>query len=271
VRARPLALAMLVAAVGHGLWLGHAELRLRRQPLPQALRSRDDSPELLEFSRLPPEPLAPAPIPLPPEETSPPPPPLPEKGSANSSATAKPQEKAVAPPAAPSSSPRGGSRVTNPVAIKSALNKAAATKPPASEPPAIKPPASKPAASRPAVAQPTAARPQSPRPPQPPGQREEPSLTPLRRLAEARRKGPPRLHGERLQSWRSLWQGAEAGTSPPAALVERGEESELRRIPLATARADGLEPSHGEVLRLDDHLLLAWIDGSQLWLLRAPA
>ncbi|MFM8605118.1 MAG: hypothetical protein ACKOBY_06275 [Cyanobium sp.] len=45
---------------------------------------------------------------------------------------------------------------------------------------------------------------------------------------------------------------------------------ELRRIPLARARADGLDPSHGEVLRLDDHLLLAWIEGSQLWLLRAP-
>lgn len=99
--------------------------------------------------------------------------------------------------------------------------------------------------------------------------KEEPS--PLRRLQEARRQGPVRLQGEQLQSWRSLWQAAEPDPSPPAALEGRGEESELRRIPLARARADGIDPSHGEVLRLDDHLLLAWIDGGQLWLLRAPA
>ncbi len=276
MRARSLALAMLVAVVGHALWLAHAELRLRRQPLPRALRSRDDSPELLEFSRLPPESLAPAPIPLPPEEASPPPP-LPERGSATSNATAKPREKAAAQPAPPSSIPRaaspraaspggvspgGVSRVTKPVAIKPPVDKAPAKKSAAS-----KPPASKPAGGRTAVAQPTATR------FQPPRQGEEPSLTPLRRLEDARRSGLARLQGGMLKSWRSLWQEAEAqaGASPPSALAERSEEIELRRIPLARARADGLEPSHGEVLRLDDHLLLAWIDGSQLWLLRAPA
>jgi hypothetical protein len=80
-----------------------------------------------------------------------------------------------------------------------------------------------------------------------------------------------RLQGEKLQSWQGLWQAAESDASPPAELDSRGEEIELRHIPLARARADGLEPVHGEVLRLDNHLLLAWIDGSQLWLLRAPA
>lgn len=288
---------MMVAVVGHALWLAHAELRLRRQPLPGALRSRDDSPELLEFSRLPPESLAPAPIPLPPEEASPPPP-LPERGSATSNATAKFEEKAAAQPAPPSSRPRGVSpggaspggagRVTKPVAIKPPVDKAPAKKSTASKPSASKPSASKPSASkppashsaggtaaatksaggRPAFAQQTATSSQ-------PRQREEPSLTPLRRLEDARRSGLARLQGGMLQSWRSLWQEAEteaqAGASPPSALAERREEIELRRIPLARARADGLEPSHGEVLRLDDHLLLAWIDGSQLWLLRAPA
>ena len=245
MKARPLALALLVALLGHGLWLAHAQLRQRRQPLPQALTRRDDSPELLVFSRLPPEPITPPPvplpIPLPAEDKLPPPPPLPEQARTSRSrpAIAKPSARKASPP-------------------RVAATKPAAIRPMASSPAAVKLPAAKPAIA-------------ASKPPQPTAQGEETKPSALSRLQEARRQGPVRLQGEKLQSWRSLWQAAETDASPPAALESRGEGIELRRVPLARARADGLEPGHGEVLRLDDHLLLAWIEGSQLWLLRAPA
>jgi|LakMenEpi03Aug12_release.lakeMendotaPanAssembly.Ray.scaffolds.fasta_scaffold02287_12 hypothetical protein len=241
MKTRPLTLALLVALLGHGLWLAHAQLRQRRQPVPQALTNRDDSPELLVFSRLQPEPLTPLPIPLPAADNLPPPPPLPDQASPSVS------RPTVSQPSARKASP---SRVdtTKPAAIRTKASLAAAAQP---------------SAARPAPAQAKL--------PPPPGPREETPPSPLRRLQEGRRQGPVRLQGESLQSWRNLWQAAETDATPPAALQSRGEEIELRRIPLARARADGLEPAHGEVLRLDDHLLLAWIDGGQLWLLRAPA
>jgi hypothetical protein len=231
MNARPLTLALLVALLGHGLWLAHAQLRQRRQPVPQALRSRDDSPELLVFSRLPPEPLTPPAIPLPAADNLPPPPPLPDQASTSVSR----------PPVSRPSLPR-------PSISKSSARKASPSTVAATKPAAIRP-----------------------KPPLPTGPREEKPPSPLARLQEARRQGPVRLQGEKLQSWQGLWQAAESDASPPAELDSRGEEIELRHIPLARARADGLEPVHGEVLRLDNHLLLAWIDGSQLWLLRAPA
>jgi hypothetical protein len=46
---------------------------------------------------------------------------------------------------------------------------------------------------------------------------------------------------------------------------------EVRRLPLARARAEGVEVESGRLLRLDDQLLLLWIEGDQLWLLRLPA
>jgi hypothetical protein len=250
MKARPLTLALLVALLGHGLWLAHALLQQRRQPLPQALRSRDDSPELLVFSRLPPEPLPPPPIPLPAEDNLPAPPPLPDQTSTSESRPSLPRPSLPR----PSESRPAESRpaISNPSARNSSPSRVTATGAATIRPIAarkVTPPAKTP----------------------PPGPREETPPSPLRRLQEARRQGPLRLAGEKLQSWRSLWQAAETDATPPAELDDRGEDIELRRIPLARARADGLEPGHGEVLRLDEHLLLAWIDGSQLWLLRVPA
>jgi hypothetical protein len=47
-------------------------------------------------------------------------------------------------------------------------------------------------------------------------------------------------------------------------------EAEVRRLPLARARAEGVDPVSGLPLRFDDQWLLPWIDGEQLWLLRVP-
>jgi hypothetical protein len=263
MRARPLLLALLVALLGHALWLAHAQLRQRREPVPQALRSRDDSPELLVFSRLPPEPLTTAPFPLPPDSSLPPPPPPPLPSQSSPAAGAPPEAPG---PTAGESPAQGSGKGSGKGRGRTPAAKTAAAKTAAARPAATKPADRKTATVSP-VAVKTVATARAPQPAEP---REEAATAPLRRLQEARRQGPVRLQGEKLQSWRSLWQAAEADASPPAALDPRGGEVELRRIPLARARADGLDPSHGEVLRLDDHLLLAWIEGSQLWLLRAP-
>lgn len=238
--ASPLALALLAALLLHGLWLAELQLRQRRQPPPQGLQRPDDTPELLVFSRQPPEPLGLETVPLPPPSALPPPPPLlPEQRG-----SAKP--KATASRTSPSSRPGSASRPGN--------------------------------ASRPAVHQ--ATRPAG-RPLPRPGLRQQgppplpplPSVGPLEALREARTRGPeasPPLAGELQQRWRALWQSAEAGGSPPAALAGRPADGELRRLPLAQARAGGLEPDSGRPLRLDDHWLLPWIEGEQLWLLRLP-
>jgi hypothetical protein len=98
-------------------------------------------------------------------------------------------------------------------------------------------------------------------------------VAPLDLLREARARGAdasPPLADELQRRWRALWQSAEAGPSPPAALAARPADAELRRLPLVQARAEGLEPDSGRPLRLDDHWLLPWIEGEQLWLLRLP-
>ena len=56
-----------------------------------------------------------------------------------------------------------------------------------------------------------------------------------------------------------------------AALTVAPPQAELRRLPLQRARQEGLEPDSGQLLRLDGHRLLLWIEGGDLWLLRTPA
>jgi hypothetical protein len=124
-------------------------------------------------------------------------------------------------------------------------------------PPLALPPARK--ASRPALpaarapSTPTSGRHPGPPPPPPP---------PSPQSAAGPREGAA------LQAWRTLWQGAEA--SPSAAPDAGPAEIEVRRLPLARARAEGLEPESGRVLRFDELVLLPWIVGDQLWLVRLP-
>jgi hypothetical protein len=237
--ARPLGLALLAALLLHGLWLAELQLRQRRQPEPQRLQGADDTPELLVFSRQPPEPLGLETLPLPPPSAAPPPPPLlPDQRRLGKTPSPTPG-RALPAGAAPGRRPIAPSR------------------------PGL--------ASRPTTR--PAARP-GPRPGQgPPPLPPLPQVAMLEALREARGRGPDAgspLSGEVLQRWRALWQAAEASPSPPAALAARPPDAEVRRLPLAQARAEGLEPESGRPLRLDDHWLLPWIDGEQLWLLRVP-
>jgi hypothetical protein len=239
--AAPLALALLAAVLLHGLWLAELQLRQRRQPQSQRLQRPDDTPELLVFSRQPPEALGLETVPLPPPSAMPPPPPLlpDQRGPGKTSAPVPGQ----APPARAAS----GNRPSPP------------GRPGIDRQPAPRP------ASRPLPRQGSRPGP-PPLPPLPP-------LAPLEALQEARARGAeatPPLAGEGLQRWRVLWQSAEAGRSPPVALASRPAAAELRHLPLAQARAQGLEPESGRPLRLDDDWLLPWIDGELLWLLWLP-
>jgi hypothetical protein len=225
----------------HGLWLAQLQLRQRRQLPPQRLQRPDDTPELLVFSRQPPEPLGLETVPLPPPAAMPPPPPL------------LPEQRGPGKPPAPDPGrpPRvgavSGNRPSPPGRPGNASHQS--TRP----------------ASRPLPRQ--ALRPGPP--PLPP----LPTLAPLEALREARARGAgatPPLTGEQLQRWRALWQSAEAGRSAPLALAALPAAAELRHLPLAQARAQALELESGRPLRLDDHWLLPWIDGEHLWLLRLP-
>jgi hypothetical protein len=61
----------------------------------------------------------------------------------------------------------------------------------------------------------------------------------------------------------------------PAAVISPADQGlprglELRQLPLALARRSGVNPTHQRSLRADDRVILLWIDGPTLWLLRAP-
>jgi hypothetical protein len=243
-KARPLGLALLAALLLHTLWLAEGQVRRRRQPAPVRLERADDTPELLVFSRQPVEPLALDSVPLPPPTAMPPPPPdLPDLRSGGMRSAPAPR-----PPLRPRPARRAAGLSARPAARPSPA------------------PRSAPRPGGPPFSQ---GRPGGP-PPLPP----LPAAAPLEALREARRRGPDAgpapVEGEGQQRWRALWQGAEAGPSPPDALAARPDDGELRRLPLARARAQGLDPESGRPLRLEDHWLLPWIEGDQLWLLRTP-
>ena len=233
-----LGLALLAALLLHALWLAEAQLRQSRQPPPARLQRADDTPELLVFSRQPPEPLGLDTVPLPPPEAMPPP-----------------------PPSLPGL--RGGPRQAGPPTLQAGSPARPTGKRPSG-------PSPKPSRTTSRLAAGGAGQRRPAPPPLPP----LPATSPLEALREARRRGPDAgpspLEGEALQAWRTLWQSAEAGSPPPAALTARPVEAEVRRLPLARARAEGVDPVSGLPLRFDDQWLLPWIDGEQLWLLRVP-
>jgi len=47
-------------------------------------------------------------------------------------------------------------------------------------------------------------------------------------------------------------------------------ELAVREVPLSQARGSGADIRHRRLVRLDDGLLLLWVEDSKLWLVRAP-
>ena len=250
---QPLGMPLVVALLLHALLLAGASLRPQRTGAAPPLRP-DDTPELLVFSRLPPEPLPTSGVPLPPPEllpAPPPPPPLPSRPLRPLRPSGQPLASATRRLGQPGR--RSPARAKRPVESRPATPATAASAPVPSASASASPSASSSStatstASATSSASASAATPASPGKPE---------------------AGP---------RWRRLWQGAEGGAAlppPPAALAAAltvaPPQAELRRLPLQRVRQEGLEPDSGQLLRLDGHRLLLWIEGGDLWLLRTPA
>ena len=303
--AAPLGLALAAALVAHGLLL--ASSTWRRSPAKaQVLTAVDTTPELLRFSRRMPQEVAATTIPLPPMTTLPPPPPnllepQPNKDGKDAGPT-KPSANATAKAGAkqpgtkgltihllkPSQDPSPGAHGAKAPSL--ALAKAAGTKAHPLPGPAAKGPGTNNGTKGPKtapIAGPTA----------------EGSRTPPLALALSPLRLSPSPPAEALQRWRDLRTSVDAG--PPAAgasgpaneplkaseaesylrLWDQGaptpfaagtdkalsEGVQARRLPLAAARALGLDPGQQQWLKNADQTLLVWIDGPNLWLLKGPS
>ena len=83
---------------------------------------------------------------------------------------------------------------------------------------------------------------------------------------------PPLLlrpEGSAQQPYQALWESARPETGGPAGSAALPLSLERRSLPLAQARRGGLPFSHGEGVLLGDQLMLFWVQGDQLWLLRS--
>ena len=275
--AAPLGFALVAALVGHGLLLAHGPWR-RSPAKAQVLTAVDTTPELLHFSRRMPQEVAATTIPLPPATTLPPPPPellspLPTKEAKEDipakTPKATPGKGGAQDPKASSPRPHGAKAHLIPGQAAKGPGAKSDTKGPKGAP-ASGPPAK--GAGGPALA-----------------------LGPLR-LSPS----PP---AEALQRWRELRTSGEAeppapgssgSTSEPLkaaaaapylrlwdkavpAAITAGTDRALsegiqaRRLPLAAARALGLDPGQQQWIKAADQSLLVWSDGPNLWLLKGPS
>jgi len=225
-----LGVPLLAALVLHGLLLAAAGLRSAPAgpvPVPRA----DDTPELLVFSRLPPEPLPGDPVPLPPSELLPAPPP-PRLPSRPRRPRAEPLTSSTR--TRPRTASRTPARATAMASVPARANTPTRAKPPAPPAPAVPSDAAAGAVATMA-----------------PEQAERWRLLWLSAEAGASLPPPP--------------------AALAAALALAPTPAELRRLPLQRARQEAVEPASGQLLRLDGQRLLLWVEGPDLWLLRLPA
>ncbi|MEB3199979.1 MAG: hypothetical protein VKK62_05590 [Synechococcaceae cyanobacterium] len=276
-RLQPLGLCLLGAVVLHGLGLAGWQLQRSRQlgtaagvgaPL-----SADDTPELLRFSRQQAQQnLMPAVVPLPGPELLPPPPPPEPAAQANapSAAAARPGSRrpkgarsAVSARPTPVPRPRSG---TPPAAGSSGAAEAEAT-------------------GSAAAANVLAALDQLQRQVQTRGSQAEPGTERARAAgsdtrspasgakgAEAEAPGLRLLRPEpaEQEGYRSLWEKGQPAAGPRRDWSSLPGSLERRRLPLAQARRGAAAVQHREAVLLGEQLLLFWVVGDQLWMLRSP-
>ncbi|MEB3361064.1 MAG: hypothetical protein VKI42_02940 [Synechococcaceae cyanobacterium] len=269
LRWRPIGVCLLAAVLLHSLALAMLHLqRQRLKPAPASAlsdaRPADDTPELLRFSRHQSERAAPSIVPLPGFDQLPPPPPL-AASAAGPGAAAKSKGLLDFKPQKPGVGGRSGrganvaaqqrraSQVRHGGPVSSGQARALAEL----ETPAVllerlrrlalESPEPRPVAEPPVGGGPSGSR-------GGPGEAE----APLRRP-----------EGAALQPYQALWEGAQSETGSPAGVSALPAMLERRSLPLAQARRGGLPINHGEGVLLGDQLLLFWIQGDQLWLLRS--
>lgn len=246
---QPLGIALLAALLLHGLGLTYAGLRSSRTArAPEAPRAPDDTPELLRFSRQAPQALPLSTIPLPPPSVLPPPPPnllgpLP-RGQGPQGQGPRGQGAANRPEGARGSSARGPG---------SSGARTAGGRPRAAS---LRVPVARAATSRDPVAKPAAAS---------LGAAPAALPTEFAVALEALRTAPA-TESKDTAALRALWEQA---TAVEAEGLPEGMD--LRRMPAAKAKELGLAAGEKRSGRADGLLLVAWLEGDQLWLLQAPA
>jgi hypothetical protein len=281
-------LSLLAAMLVHLFALAGWQIVRRRQPPPEVLRAADDTPMLLQFSRE--EPLAQETesIPLPPAAPLPPPiggqAPNPSSLPGGGSGFGKPtavasqqattaqatQGKAGARPGAPKTSSRlvgpkasGTQAAPTPLAplplalgagspARLALEKGLQDAGSASVQEAPEPGRDEKADPRSGGA--------SPGP-------ELAGKASGRDLARTPGGGAaPRASAADL----GLWTLAKPSRPAPGSLQGLPAELAVREVPLSQARGSGADIRHRRLVRLDDGLLLLWVQDSTLWLVRSP-
>jgi hypothetical protein len=79
-----------------------------------------------------------------------------------------------------------------------------------------------------------------------------------------------RAEGPAAKPYEKLWDGAQPAPDPGAELKDLPPGVDVRSLPLARIPAGMETPGHRQAVLLGTQVLLFWIDGSTLWLLRAP-
>lgn len=278
----PWRLSLLAALLLHVLAASAWQLARSRQRPPARLTAADDTPILLQFSRQPPEDAVPLAIPLPPAIPLPLPPAAPSTLQGRPGAAGpQPQPAAQADAAAQARSPQPRSSGGKGSAI------------PARRPPsptaAISPPdlsAGAPArqALERALEEAAAGTARSDLPP-PPGREaggesrgEAGAEAPAARSgaaaagpgAEGPARGAATADHQATAADLRLWSLARTTPLSASSRDELPRGLELRHLPLALARRSGASPVHRQILRSEERLILLWIDGPTLWLLRLP-
>ena len=281
-------LSLLAAVLVHLLALAGWQMVRRRQPPPEGLRAADDTPMLLQFSRE--EPLAQEAesIPLPPAAPLPPPiggkAPNPTALPGRDRGPGKPDivlgRQATAArttqgkPEARPGAPRASSKLVRP---KVSGSQAAAT-PVAPLPLALGAGSSARLALEKGLHDAGSASAQeAPEPgrdekadPRSGGGTPGPELAGKASggdLARTPRGGAvPRGSAADLR----LWTLAKPSRPAPGSLQGLPAELAVRELPLSQARGSGADIRHRRLVRLDDGLLLLWVEDSKLWLVRSP-
>jgi len=278
--------SLLAAVLVHLLALAGWQIVRRRQPPPEVLRAADDTPMLLQFSRE--EPLAQetGTIPLPPAAPLPPPiggqPPNPtalpgrDNGSGKPNTMPSRQATAARTTQAKAGARPGASKASTKLVRPKASGTQAAPTPVTPLPLALG--AGSPArlalekglhdaagASAQESLEPgrdEKADPRSGSGTTGPESAVKPSAGDL---ALGRGAAPRASAADRR-----LWTLAKPSRPAPGSMEGLPAELAVREVPLSQARGSGADIRHRRLVRLDDGLLLLWVEDSKLWLVRAP-
>jgi len=292
--ATPLGLALAAALVGHGLLLAHGPWRRSPAKAP-VLTAVDTTPELLRFSRRMPQEVAATTIPLPPATTLPPPPP----DLLGPSPTKQSKE---GDPAKTSAAATGKTEAKHPEAKNPKIRPTLVLKPSKASAPGTHGAKAHPMAGQGAKGPGAKDGTKGPKPPPASAPPAERTGTPPLALAPGPLRLSPSPPAEALQRWRELRASGEGAPPAPGssgsaseplkpaaaapylrlwdqaapAVITAGADRTLsqgvqaRRLPLAAARALGLDPGQQQWIKTADQFLLVWNDGPNLWLFKGP-